>query len=64
LIVAETISSTSGIGYMAMNAREFLLTDIVVFAILVYAALGKLADSSVRALERVCLSWNPIYRNV
>jgi sulfonate transport system permease protein len=63
LIVAETISATSGIGYMAMNAREFLLTDVVVFAILVYAALGKLADSSVRLLERICLSWNPIYRN-
>jgi sulfonate transport system permease protein len=64
LIVAETISATSGIGYMAMNAREFLLTDVVVFAILVYAALGKLADSSVRLLERICLSWNPIYRNI
>jgi len=64
LIVAETISATSGIGYMAMNAREFLLTDVVVFAILVYAALGKLADSSVRLLERLCLSWNPIYRNI
>jgi sulfonate transport system permease protein len=64
LIVAETISATSGIGYMAMNAREFLLTDVVVFAILVYAALGKLADSSVRLLERTCLSWNPIYRSI
>jgi sulfonate transport system permease protein len=63
LIVAETISATSGIGYMAMNAREFLLTDIVVFAILVYALLGKLADSSVRVMERLCLAWNPIYRN-
>ena len=30
LIVAETISATSGIGYMTMNAREFLQTDIVV----------------------------------
>ncbi len=27
---AETIASTSGIGYMAMNAREFMRTDIVV----------------------------------
>jgi sulfonate transport system permease protein len=64
LIVAETISATSGIGYMAMNAREFLLVDVVVFSILIYAALGKLADSVVRVLERLCLSWNPIYRNL
>jgi sulfonate transport system permease protein len=62
LIVAETISATSGIGYMAMNAREFMLVDVVVFSILVYAALGKLADSAARLLERLCLSWSPVYR--
>ena len=61
LIVAETISASSGIGYMAMNAREFMLVDVVVFAILLYAALGKLADSIARILERVCLAWNPVY---
>ena len=58
LIVAETISATSGIGYMAMNAREFLQTDIVVLAILLYAALGKAADMVARALERRWLRWN------
>jgi len=61
LIVAETISASAGIGYMAMNAREFMLVDVVVFAILIYAALGKLADSVARLLERVCLAWNPVY---
>jgi sulfonate transport system permease protein len=62
LIVAETIAASSGIGYMAMNAREFMLVDVVVFAILIYAALGKLADSAVHVLERLCLAWNPTYR--
>ncbi len=52
LIVAETIAANSGIGYMAMNAREFMLVDVVVLAIVIYALLGKLADSSVRILER------------
>ena len=61
LIVAETISASSGIGYMAMNAREFMLVDVVVFSILVYAALGKLADSIARLLERMCIAWNPVY---
>jgi sulfonate transport system permease protein len=46
---------------MAMNARDFMLVDVVVFAILVYAALGKLADSIARLLERACLGWNPVY---
>lgn len=63
LIVAETISANSGLGYMAMQAREFMLVDVVVLAILIYAALGKLADSLTRALERTCLAWNPAYRN-
>jgi sulfonate transport system permease protein len=61
LIVAETVSSSSGIGYMTMNAREFLQTDVVLVGILMYAALGKLADVAARMLERVCLRWHPSY---
>jgi sulfonate transport system permease protein len=61
LIVAETISASSGIGFMAINAREFMMVDVVVVSILIYAALGKLADSVARLLERTCLSWNPTY---
>lgn len=62
LIVAETIAADSGIGYMAMNAREFLQTDIVVFSILMYAWLGKLADSIARFLEVKLLQWHPSYQ--
>ncbi|MBB3996986.1 aliphatic sulfonate ABC transporter permease SsuC [Aureimonas pseudogalii] len=62
LIVAETISASSGLGYMAMQAREFMQLDVVILAILIYALLGKLADSLVRILERAALSWHPGYR--
>ncbi|MGH8813764.1 MAG: aliphatic sulfonate ABC transporter permease SsuC [Advenella sp.] len=62
LIVAETISASSGIGYMAMTAREFMQTDIVVVAILLYALLGKLADTASRLLERRLLRWNPAFK--
>jgi sulfonate transport system permease protein len=62
LIVAETISASSGIGYLAMNAREFLQTDIVVLAIVLYAILGKLADLAARGLERAWLRWHPAYQ--
>lgn len=62
LIVAETISSDSGIGYLAMNAREFLQTDVVVVAIVLYALLGKIADSLTVLLERVWLRWHPAYQ--
>jgi sulfonate transport system permease protein len=62
LIVAETISASSGIGYMTMNAREFLQTDVVLLGIIIYALLGKLADVATRALERRALSWHPAYQ--
>jgi sulfonate transport system permease protein len=62
LIVAETISASAGIGYLAMNAREFLQTDVVVLSILLYAVLGKLADVAARTLERIWLRWHPAYQ--
>ena len=62
LIVAETISAQAGIGYMTMNAREFLQTDVVLVGILLYALLGKLADVLARALERWGLRWHPGYQ--
>jgi len=63
LIVAETIAASSGIGYMAMQAREFLLIDVVVLSIVIYALLGKLADSLARLLEGTCLKWHPAFQN-
>ncbi|WP_116138126.1 aliphatic sulfonate ABC transporter permease SsuC [Trinickia diaoshuihuensis] len=63
LIVAETVSAQSGIGYMTMNAREFLQTDVVVVGILLYAVLGKLADLLAKGLERALLPWHPAYRS-
>jgi len=62
LIVAETISAQAGIGYMTMNAREFLQTDIVLVGILLYALLGKLADVLAKGLESWWLPWHAGYR--
>ncbi|WP_396954693.1 aliphatic sulfonate ABC transporter permease SsuC [Neobacillus sp. YIM B06451] len=58
LIVAETISAQSGIGYMAMNAREFFQMDVIVLSILLYALFGKLSDIIARAMEGKWLRWN------
>jgi sulfonate transport system permease protein len=64
LIVAETLAASSGIGYMAMQAREFVQTDVVMLSIVIYALLGKLADSATRLLEERFLAWNPAYARV
>lgn len=63
LIVAETISANAGIGYLTMNAREFMQTDVVLLGILLYALLGKLADSLAHLLERRLLSWHPAHQD-
>ncbi len=62
LIVAETISAQAGIGYLTMNAREFLQTDVVLVGILLYALLGKFADLAAKGLERWWLRWHPGYQ--
>lgn len=57
LIVAETISSTSGIGYMATNAQEFMNMKTVLLCIVIYALLGKVSDLIAKLLEDICLDW-------
>ncbi|RTE10231.1 ABC transporter permease subunit [Paenibacillus whitsoniae] len=61
LIVAETVAAKSGLGYMAMNAREFFQMDVIVLSILIYALLGKLSDTAAKLLERWGLQWHPNY---
>ncbi|MCE5172173.1 aliphatic sulfonate ABC transporter permease SsuC [Paenibacillus profundus] len=58
LIVAETIATDAGVGYLAMNAREFMQTDVIILSIVLYAAFGKAADVIAKLLERRALRWN------
>ncbi|RNB77905.1 ABC transporter permease subunit [Brevibacillus panacihumi] len=57
LIVSETVAVDSGIGYMAMNARDFMQMDVIILSIMIYAALGKLSDLIAKAFEKRLLSW-------
>ncbi|SFI87186.1 sulfonate transport system permease protein [Paenibacillus sp. UNC496MF] len=62
LVVAELIASTSGIGYMMSDARQFAQTPIVFVGILTFAAVGLLADLLVRLLARRALRWQDGYK--
>ncbi|MGM4956203.1 ABC transporter permease subunit [Bradyrhizobium barranii] len=61
LVVAETIGAQSGIGFLAMDAREFLRTDVIVLTIAIYALIGVAADAIARFLEQRLLAWHPNY---
>lgn len=60
LVVAEQINANAGIGFLIMNAREFLQTNIIFDGLIVYALLGLGTDQAVRALERRLLVWRPV----
>ena len=47
---------------MALNAREFMQTDVIVLSILLYALLGKFSDALARYLEARLLPWHPNHR--
>jgi sulfonate transport system permease protein len=61
LVIAETLATTKGIGFLAMDAREFLNTNVILLTIIIYAVIGVLADASVRLLEARFLSWHANY---
>lgn len=61
LIIAETIPTTKGLGYLATNAREFMQTDVIILSIIIYALLGKLADLIAQIGEKRALKWNASY---
>ena len=57
LVAAELMAATQGLGYLLTDGRETGRADLVMAAILVLAALGKLSDSLLRALELHLLAW-------
>ena len=57
LVAAELIAATQGLGYLLSDGRETSRPDLVIAAILVLAALGKLSDGLLRSLERRALRW-------
>jgi sulfonate transport system permease protein len=61
LVIAETLATTKGIGFLAMDAREFLQTNVIVLTMVIYAIIGVVADSLVRLLEGRLLSWHANY---
>lgn len=62
LVVVEIMGSTSGIGYLMSDARQFSKTPVVFVGIIIFALVGKLTDSMVRWLEKRLLHWRDSYQ--
>jgi taurine transport system permease protein len=58
LIAAEMIASTSGLGWMVINASSYLRTDVVVLGILLLGGLGYLIDLLLVLAQRRIVHWS------
>ncbi len=57
VVAAELVASTSGIGYMISNARNYGLMDVVIVGMLSIGVIGKVMDVILKAVEKRVLSW-------
>ena len=57
LVAAEMVAATAGLGYMVLNAAEFLVTDVVIMGIVVIGVLAYLFDLLMRRIERTLVPW-------
>lgn len=57
LVIAELVASSSGLGYMSMQAMRGLHADYIFVGILVIGLLGLLTDQIFKWIKIVCLPW-------
>lgn len=57
LVAAEMVAAQAGLGFMILNASEFLVTDVVVMGILVIGGIAFLTDLLMRGLEKLLVPW-------
>ena len=57
LVAAEMVAAQAGLGFMVLNAAEFLVTDVVIMGIFVIGIIAYLFDLFMRYLERKLVPW-------
>jgi taurine transport system permease protein len=57
LVAAEMIAATRGLGFMVINAAEFLASDTVIMGIIVIGLFAFAFDLLMRYIERLVLPW-------
>jgi len=57
LVAAEMVASTSGLGFMVLNAAEFLSSDVVIMGIIVIGFFALCFDLLMRYVEKALVPW-------
>ena len=58
VVAAELVASSTGLGYMIMNARQFSQTPVVIVGMITIGIIGKLTDSILKEIERRVIKWS------
>jgi len=64
LICAEVIASSSGLGWLIWDARNFSRPDDMLVGMVTVAGLGKATDAGLELLERRLTVWRRSYRDL
>ena len=57
LVAAEMVAAKSGIGWMVLDASNYLRSDIIFVGILIMGITGIAMDGIVRLVEHICVPW-------
>jgi taurine transport system permease protein len=57
LVAAEMVAATRGLGFMVLNAAEFLASDVVIMGIIVIGFFAFCFDLLMRYAERLMVPW-------
>ncbi|PMH41823.1 taurine ABC transporter permease [Vibrio sp. 10N.286.49.B3] len=57
LVASEMVAAEAGIGYMVLNAAEFLVTDLVFAGIIIIGVIAYLFDLLMRYAEKKLVPW-------
>ena len=57
LVAAEMVAAVSGIGWMVLDASNWLRSDIIFAGIIVMGVTGILIDAILRAIEKAAVPW-------
>ena len=57
VVAAELIASSSGLGYLIMDARQLMQTDRMLVGMLTIGVMGKFLDVALKAAEHRLITW-------
>lgn len=57
LVAAEMVAASRGLGFMVLNAAEYLASDTVIMGIIVIGVFAFIFDLLIRYLERIFIPW-------